>query len=406
VLVLEYKLVGNPKQQAAVEEAIRTATFIRNKCLRLWMDGEKIGKYDLSAYCVPLSKEFEWAGKLNSQARQAAAERTWSSITRFYKECAEKPARIASPKFKKRGHSVEYKTTGWKLSEDRRFITFTDGFKIGRLKLLDKRLLNEYPLASIKRVRLVRRADGFYCQFVTDMERNEPQEPTGKTVGIDVGLLTFYTDSNGESIPCPKPLRKAEKRLKKLGRRLSRKKKGSSNRDKASQRLARQHLKVARRRKDFAAKAARALVRSNDLVAYEALPVRNLVHNHYLAKSIHDAAWSGFLAWLVYYGQVFGKVVVAVPPAYTSQDCSVCAARVPKALSERTHRCQCGAVMDRDQNAARNILQKGLLRLANDTAGHAEIGEGKPPERLGRSGLYNGSDPVASWIAEPRTPPL
>src|SRR5437870_5584818 len=103
------------------------------------MDGEKIGKYALSAYCVPLAKEFEWAGKLNSQARQAAAERTWSAIARFYKECREKPERIACPKFKKRGRSVEYKTTGWKLSEDRRHITFTDGFDIGRMKLMDKR---------------------------------------------------------------------------------------------------------------------------------------------------------------------------------------------------------------------------------------------------------------------------
>jgi putative transposase len=349
VLVLEYKLVGSPQQQAAMEEAIRTATFIRNKCLRLWMDGEKIGTYDLSAITrcagtrVPLTTEFDWAGKLNSQARQAAAERTWSSITRFYQECANKPKRIAYPKFKKRGHSVEYKTTGWKLSEDRRFITFTDGFKIGRLKLLDKRPLNEYPLASIKRVRIVRRADGFYCQFVTDMERHEPQEPTGKTVGIDEGLLAFYTDSNGASIPGPQPLRQAEKRLKQLQRRVSRKKKGSSNRIKARKRLARQHLKVARRRKDFAAKTARALVRSNDLVAYETLSVRNLVHHPPLAKSIHDAAWSAFLGWLVYYGKVFGKVVIAVPAAYTSQDCSLCGARVPKELSARTHRCECGA---------------------------------------------------------------
>src|SRR5437660_62311 len=199
-----------------MEEAIRTATFIRNKCLRLWIDGEKIGKYDLCAYCVPLSKEFEWAGKLNSQARQAAAEHTWPSIARFYKECKEKPARIAYPKFKKRGRSVEYKTTGWKLSLDRRHITFTDGFGIGRMKLLDKRPLNDYPLPSIKRVRVVRRADGFYCQFVTDIERSEPQEPTGKMLGIDVGLLAFYTESNGVSISCPKPLRKAEKRLKQL----------------------------------------------------------------------------------------------------------------------------------------------------------------------------------------------
>src|SRR5947208_8706160 len=157
-----------------MEDAIRTATFIRNKCLRLWMDGDKIGKHDLSAYCVPLSKEFEWAGKLNSQARQAAAERTWSSVARFYKECSANSGRTAYPKFKKRGHSVEYKTTGWKLSEDRRRIAFTDGFGIGRMKLLDKRPLNDYPLASIKRVRILKRADGFYCQFVTDVDRKEP----------------------------------------------------------------------------------------------------------------------------------------------------------------------------------------------------------------------------------------
>jgi putative transposase len=381
VQVLEYKLVGTKRQEAAMNEAIRTALFIRNKCLRLWKDGEKIGRYDLSAHCVPLAKEFAWAGKLNSQARQAAAERTWSSIARFYKECEEAkksgtpPQKIAYPKFKKRGGSVEYKTTGWKLSEDRRHITFTDGFAIGRMKLLDKRALNEYPLTSIKRVRIVRRADGFYCQFVTDMERHEPTIPTGTTVGIDMGLRTFYTDSTGETVACPKPLRKAEQQLKVLQRRVSRKKKGSQNRKKARVRLARGHLKVARRRKDFAAKAASALVRSHDLIAYEDLQISSMVKNHHLAKSIHDAAWGVFLAWLVYYGRVFGKVVVAVPPAYTSQDCFACGRRVVKTLSERTHRCTCGVILDRDLNAALNILHKALLLLAGHTGGHPEMGE-------------------------------
>jgi putative transposase len=274
------------------------------------------------------------------------------------------------------------------------------------MKLLDKRPLSDYPLPSIKRVRLVRRADGFYCQFVTDMERSEPQETTSKTVGIDLGLLAFYTDSNGDSIPCPKPLRQAEKRLKQLQRRVSRKKKGSSNRSKARKRLARQHLKVARQRKDFAAQTARALIQSNDLVAYEDLQIKNLVRNHHLAKSIHDAAWAVFLSWLVYYGRVFGKVVVAVPAAYTSQDCSACGRRVVKALSERTHRCLCGVILDRDLNAARNILEKALLLVAGHTGGHPEMGEGEPPERLGRSDRYAGSDPGASRIAEPRIPPL
>jgi putative transposase len=166
---------------------------------------------------------------------------------------------------------------------------------------------------------------------------------------------------------------------------------------------AKQHLKVSRQRKDCAAKVARALVRSNDLIAYEDLQVRNLVRNHHLAKSIYDAAWSVFLLWLIYYGRVFGKIVVAVPPAYTSQDCSACGRRVVKSLSERTHRCPCGAMLDRDHNAAGNILQKGLLLLSSDTAGHAEIGEVRLPNAWGDPTTTTGAIPpqVGSLNQEP-----
>ena len=177
------------------------------------------------------------------------------------------------------------------------------------------------------------------------------------------------------------------------------------NRRKARMKLAKQHLKVARRRKDFAAKAASALVRSNDLIAYEDLQIRNLVKNHHLAKSIHDAAWSAFLLWLIYYGRVFGRVVVAVPPAYTSQDCSACGRRAVKTLSERTHRCMCGAILDRDLNAALNILHKALLLLAGHTGGHPEMGEVRLPNAWGDPTTTTGAIPpqVGSWNQEPHT---
>ena len=119
-------------------------------------------------------------------------------------------------------------------------------------------------------------------------------------------------------------------------------------------------LGALRQRKDFAVKLARCVVKSSDFVALEDLKVRNLVRNRHLAKSIHDASWSLFGNWLLYYGQVFGKPVVKVPPAYTSQDCSACGNRVRKSLSERTHVCSCGCILDRDENAARNILRLGL----------------------------------------------
>src|SRR5207302_7987561 len=176
----------------------------------------------------------------------------------------------------------------------------------------------------------------------------------------------------GHTVENPRHLRKAEKRLKRLHRRLSRKQKKSQNRKKARKQLAKGYLKVQRQREDFARKTANALVSSHDLIAYEHLQIRNLVKNHRLAKSIHDAAWGQFLNWVKSYGMIYGIEVVAVPPQNTSQDCSGCGERVKKTLSTRTHMCpSCGLVLDRDENAAINILAKAL----EGTLGHRETHE-------------------------------
>jgi putative transposase len=149
--------------------------------------------------------------------------------------------------------------------------------------------------------------------------------------------------------------------------------------------LGRKHLKVSRQRKDFAVKTTPGAVKSNDFVAYEDLQVRNMVKNHKLAKSISDAAWNQFAQWLQYFGKIYGKTVIAVAPEYTSQDCSACGNTVKKLLSTRTHICCCGAVLDRDHNAARNILAKGLKQagISLNTVGHTEI------NAWGQSDLYS-----------------
>jgi putative transposase len=377
MIVLEMKAVVKQYQQNAIDDAIRTVQFIRNKALRLWMDAsreDKIDKYALNKYCAVLAKEYVFANELNSTARQASAERAWSAISRFYDNCKRKtPLKKGFPKFQKNNRSVEYKQSGWKLSDDHKKITFTDKKGIGTVKLKGTRDLNFYPVDQIKRVRLVRRADGYYVQFCISVDIREyakPLEPTKHCTGIDVGLKVFYADSDGKTVEIPQCYRQAEKRLNRLNRRKSKKfrkgQKPSNNYQKAKKRYALKHLRVSRQRKGFVQSEALRVIQSNDLVAYEDLNVKGMVKNRHLAKSINDAAWSTFRQWLEYFGYKYGKVTIAVPPHNTSQNCSNCGEKVSKSLSTRTHICpHCEYVEDRDINAAINILKKGLSTLGH-----------------------------------------
>ncbi|NET66333.1 MAG: transposase [Moorea sp. SIO1G6] len=366
MIILEFKAKGKKCQYSAIDEAIRTVKFIRNSCIRLWMDNKGTNKFDLSKYSKVLAHQFPFANELNSTARQTASERAWSSITRFYENCKKKvPGKKGFPRFQKHCRSVEYKQSGWKLSPDKKSIVFTDKKGIGKLKLKGTWDLWRFDKKQIKRVRIVKRADGYYVQFCVSVDCKESLKPTGNTVGLDVGLKDFYTDSNGHTESNPRFYRTGEKRLKFYQRRVSRKKKGSANRRKAINRLGRAHLKISRQREEHAKRLARCVIQSNDLVAYEDLRVKNLVKNHCLAKSINDAGWYQFRRWLEHFGQKFSRATVAVNPAYTSQNCSQCGEIVKKSLSTRTHTCKCGCQLDRDHNAAINILERAL-----GTVGH------------------------------------
>lgn len=396
MIVLEGKLRGEEEQFRLLDEAIRTAQFVRNKAIRYWMDNRGTNRNTLQKLCAILRKQFEWCKKLSAQACQASADRAWAAISRFYENCRlQVPGKKGYPKFKKNSRSVEYKVDGWILSEDRRLITFRDGFKAGKFQLIGTRDLHYYQIEQIKRVRVVRRADGYYVQLCVDFDRKEEHEWTGRVVGIDMGVEFFYTDSDGNTVDNPRFLRKEALALKRAQRRLSKRKKGSKNRAKARKKVGRKHLLVSRRRRDWACKQAQALVKSADMIAYEDLQVRNLVKNHKLAKSISDAAWSEFLRWVEYFAKIHGIVTVAVPPAFTSQDCSECGNRVKKALSTRTHECgKCGSKLHRDHNAARMILFKGLAILGENREEIVKL-----LSTVGRTGIHAWGD-WASGILE------
>lgn len=453
MLTLEYKLDGTRAQYAAIDEGIRVVQFLRNKCLRAWMDRlpEGTNVAAMSAYTAVLAKAFAFAGRLGSQARQASAERAWAAVNRFYDNCKKHaPGKKGYPRFQHDCRSIEYKeTAGWSLTPDGRHITFSDGLGIGTLRLIGTRMKNcdkqqqqpsrspaAYALSTIKRIRIIRRADGYFCQFCIAVCRVKPHAPTTIERGIDVGLSAYYTDSDGEKVENPRFFRKAERKVTQLQRQVSRKSvrhkqqkqpkssrkhntypKGqpvikqprhqhkhwhthpknaqtirrnqrpkrvvkpvvnrniplaqgrpSHNYQKARKQLAQAHLTVQRQREDFARKMASALVTSSDLIAFEDLQIRNLVRNHRLAKSINDAAWGRFLWWVRYYAAMQAVPCIAVPPQFTSQDCSGilpdgsrCLERVTKSLSVRTHMCpRCGLVLDRDENSGRLIKERGV----------------------------------------------
>lgn len=382
MIVYEFKIKGKKSQLRAMDEAILIAQFIRNKAIRHWMDSDKMNKFDLYKFGTALPKEFSFANILNATARQQSIERAWDSISRFFSNCKKKIAgKKGYPKFQKDNRSVEYKKGGWKLIDGCKRIKFTDRCGIGTVKLIGKQHLNQVQ-DKIQRVRIIKRADGYYIQFVIRVDIVEESLATGSCVGLDVGLSSFFTDSNGRKQDPRQAFKKAEKSVKKAHRSVSKKVKGSNNRKKAVKTLGRKYLKVQRQRKDFAVKTARALFQSHDVVVIEDLKIRNMLKNRRLAKAISDAGWYQFRVWLDRYSRIFNKTLIVVPPNYTSQDCSNCGKRTPKKLSERIHSCECGLVLDRDHNAALNILQKGLE--LNGTVGHTEttcLMQGTPAER-------------------------
>jgi putative transposase len=230
-------------------------------------------------------------------------------------------------------------------------------FGVGELKVKLHRPLE----GTVKTVTLKRAGGKWSAIFCCDLG-DAKAEPNGlPAVGIDVGLLHFLTTSDGETVANPRFLRKQLPALRRLERVKARKRRGGSNRKKAAAAVGRLHAKVANCRKDFHFKIAHNLTSRFGAIAAEGLSVQGMVKNRRLARSISDAGWAGFLGKLAGKAESAGSRVVVVSAAYTSQDCSACGRREAKALSARVHRCGCGLVLDRDWNAAKNVLARAGL---------------------------------------------
>jgi putative transposase len=237
--------------------------------------------------------------------------------------------------------------------------------KIGDISIRQHRSIDgDIKTCTVRRIN----SKWFVC-FSAEYEA-ELLPPSTEEVGLDVGLKTFASLSNGENIENPRFFRAEEKALAKAQRKLAKQKRGSRERKKARKVVSRIHERVRNRRHDFVHQTARRLVNRYGVIAVEKLNVKGMVtpitpKNHCLAKSISDASWSMFRSVLTNKAESAGRLVVSVNPAYTSQMCSGCGNIAKKSLSVRTHRClSCGLVLDRDTNAAVNIKALGQYSLA------------------------------------------
>jgi putative transposase len=377
----KYKLVPTPEQAAKLDWTLWRCRELYNAALEERKEAWRMRQVSLSYYDqqnqLPAIKELcpEYRD-IHTHVLQDVVRRLDKAMQAFFRRVknGEKPG---YPRYQSRTryHSFTYGEYGNGARLDGGILSLS---KIGRVVLRLHRPLEGTP----KTVTISREVDGWYACISCANVPVQPLPLTGQEIGIDVGLKAFLALADGTFIENPRHYRKAEKALKRAQRRVSRRKRGSNRRRKAVKLLARKHQKIARQRRDFHHKTALSLVRQYDTIYHEAIQSKNLsarpqpkpdgnggyLHNGASRKaglntSITDAGWGQFLNLLSCKAAYAGKRAEAVPPAYTTQDCSGCGERVPKSLSVRTHVCPfCGLVVDRDTNAALNILRAGQAR--------------------------------------------
>lgn len=357
--------VDNCRQQ------YNSALLDKQRCYK--ETGKTLTRYDLQKIQTADKKHLSFLREMPSQPLQEVFCRLEKSFDKFFRKEAKYPKlkkyknynSITFPQF---GIKEVYNPKTKFYNRTRYAASFSDNgnLLISKLGEITVNYHRELPSDGvIKQVVLKRQNKHWFVIFCVERQ-TEPEVcfkdlSKDSMVGIDVGIKKFAVLSNGKEYENPKFLRKSEKRLKRIQRRYSKMKVSSNNRKKQLTKLQNLHSKVANQRKDFQHKLSTELVSEYDFIAVENLNIRNMVKNRKLSKSISDAGWGQFRRFLEYKCEMKGAIFIKVAPQYTTINCSTCGEPVRKSLSIRTHVCpKCGLILDRDHNAAINILNKAL----------------------------------------------
>jgi IS605 OrfB family transposase len=405
-----YRLYPTPTQQQALARVFGCARVVFNDGLRARQEAHQARRpyltdAELSARLTASkgTPERAWLGEVSAVPLQQSLADLNAAYRRFLISRAAlrewqangrkgpKPRKVGPPRFKSR----KDRRQSARFTANARFAVLPDGrLRLPKIGDVTVRWSRPLPSAPSSVTVLKDAADRYFASFVVDTDPALDAArfpPAGAEVGIDLGLAAFAVLSDGTAIRSPRFLRRAERKLKRAQRAHSRKQKGSRNKEKSRTRLARTYGRVAAQRADFHHKVSTAIIRETQAVFAEDLCVIGLARTR-LAKSVHDAGWGGFIRMLAYkaarYGRVYATVGRFEP---TSQVCSACGDRDgPKPLSVRVWTCAgCGAVHDRDLNAARNVLALGRRESLN--ARGSGIRPGQTLAAAGEAGNLSGA---------------
>lgn len=371
LLTYQYRLYPTRQQQRLLTDMLNVARQFYNYALQYRRERWQESRYSVT-YNEQAAMWRDWRNEspednplrlLNMTSGQQLLRR----LDKSYREFLKGKRGIPRFKGKHRFHSLEFRHgDGCKLKLGERTLFYVQN--VGDVKVKFHRPLPEG--AEIAHVILKRSCGKWYVYLQVEYDAPAPAVHTGEVAGVDMGLSALLTLSNGAKVENPRWLREAQTQLRVAQRRLSRRKRGSQRRRKAAFQVARLHEHVANTRKDFWHKVTRQLANTYSLIAVEELNLTFMTRNEHLALSAHDAGLGMFRQCLDYKAESAGSRVIAVNPRNTSQVCSCCGAFVPKDLSVRVHDCpHCGIVLDRDENAARNVLNLALQSAGTPPSG-------------------------------------
>ena len=361
----QYRIFPTHKQITILDQTLDGCRWLYNHLLEQRKNAWKSEKKSISCFdqCNTfrqLKVDQPFLKNIHSQILQNIAMRIDLAFRVFFRRVkhGEKPG---YPRFRgsDRYDSFTYPQTGFKLLK-----SVVQLSKIGGVKIkLHRPIEGTIKTCSIKHAPTGK----WFVAFACDIEHKSVEQPIEPDIGIDMGLLSFATLSSGEQIINPHFFRKEEKALSKAQRKLSKQEKATRARSKARKIVAHIHERISNKRHNFAHQESRKLVNRFNTIVVEDLSINDMQKNNFrcMNKSIGDAAWRMFLNLLYYKAEYAGKRVIKINPAYTSQTCSKCGTRHKLKLSDRIFHCpSCGLQLNRDHNAAINILALGTQSLA------------------------------------------